>query len=88
MTDSIRMFSTLALKGAMSRLAEGYQSSFRARIDADFAPTLALLERVRAGEGVDLVILDSGRARRTGKRGPRRAVKLRTAGEVVRRDRR
>jgi molybdate transport system substrate-binding protein len=57
MTDSIRMFSTLALKGAMSRLAEGYQSSFRTRIDADFAPTLALLERVRAGEGVDLVIL-------------------------------
>jgi molybdate transport system substrate-binding protein len=28
-----------------------------ARIDADFAPTLALLERLRGGEGADIVIL-------------------------------
>ena len=28
-----------------------------ARIDADFAPTLALLDRLRGGEGADVVIL-------------------------------
>ena len=28
-----------------------------ARIDADFAPTLGLLDRLRSGEGADVVIL-------------------------------
>jgi molybdate transport system substrate-binding protein len=55
--DSVRVLSTLALKGAAGRLAGQYQAAGGARIDADFAPTLALLDRLRAGEPADVVIL-------------------------------
>ena len=34
-----------------------FEAAGGARIDADFAPTLALLERLRAGEPADVVIL-------------------------------
>jgi molybdate transport system substrate-binding protein len=57
MADSIRMLSTLALKGAVHRLADNYEASTATRIDADFAPTLALLDRLRGGENADVVIL-------------------------------
>jgi molybdate transport system substrate-binding protein len=53
----VRVLSTLALKGAVGSLAAGYQAGGGARIDADFAPTLALLDRLRAGETADVVIL-------------------------------
>ncbi|MBR0870989.1 substrate-binding domain-containing protein [Bradyrhizobium tropiciagri] len=55
--ESVRVLSTLALKGAVTRLAAAYQAASGVRIDADFAPTLALLKRLRGGEGADLVIL-------------------------------
>jgi molybdate transport system substrate-binding protein len=57
MSDAIRVLSTLALKGAVHSLAGQYQAAGGARIDADFAPTLALLDRLRAGEAADVVIL-------------------------------
>ena len=57
MSDTVRVLSTLALKGAVHGLAGQYQTAGGARIDADFAPTLALLERLRAGEAADVVIL-------------------------------
>jgi molybdate transport system substrate-binding protein len=57
MRDAIRVLSTLALKGAVHNLAGQYQVAGGADIDADFAPTLALLERLRAGEAADVVIL-------------------------------
>ena len=57
MDGSIRVLSTLALKGAVGRLAGQYQAEGGAWIDADFAPTLALLDRIRRGEGADIVIL-------------------------------
>ncbi|MGY3589845.1 molybdate transport system substrate-binding protein [Bradyrhizobium sp. USDA 4341] len=57
MDDSVRVLSTLALKGAVARLAAAYEAASGVRIDADFAPTLALLERLRGGEAADLVIL-------------------------------
>ena len=57
MSDAVRVLSTLALKGAVHGLASQYQAAGGARIDADFAPTLALLERLRAGEAADVVIL-------------------------------
>jgi molybdate transport system substrate-binding protein len=53
----VRVLSTLALKGAVHGLAGQYQAAGGARIHADFAPTLALLERLRAGEAADVVIL-------------------------------
>ena len=57
MDDTLRVLSTLALKGAVQGLAGHYQAAGGAPIDADFAPTLALLERLRAGEVADVVIL-------------------------------
>lgn len=57
MDSAVRVLSTLALKGAVARLAAAYQAASGVRIDADFAPTLALLKRLRGGEGADLVIL-------------------------------
>ena len=55
--DTVRVLSTLALKGAVSSLAGQYQAGGGAAIDADFAPTLALLARLRGGEAADVVIL-------------------------------
>ena len=58
MADNVvRLLSTLALKGAVGHLADRYQAATGTRIDADFAPTLALLDRLRSGEGADVVIL-------------------------------
>src|SRR5882672_1333990 len=56
MADAIRVLSTLALKGAVHRLAGHFEAAGGARIDADFAPTLALLDRLRGGEAADIVI--------------------------------
>ena len=57
MENSLRVFSTLALKGAISSLAEQYQVASGTRIEADFAPTVKLLERLKEGESADVVIL-------------------------------
>ena len=57
MENVVRLLSTLALRGAVHSLAGRYQAAGGARIDADFAPTLALLDRLRGGEGSDVVIL-------------------------------
>ena len=57
MAEMVRVLSTLALKGAVGNLAARFEAESGARIDADFAPTLALLERLRGGEGADVVIL-------------------------------
>ena len=57
MTNVVRVLSTLALKGAVSSLAGRFETKAGTRIDADFAPTLGLLERLRGGEHADVVIL-------------------------------
>jgi molybdate transport system substrate-binding protein len=57
MDEPVRVLSTLALKGAVSSLAGHYVAAGGTRIEADFAPTLALLDRLRAGETADVVIL-------------------------------
>lgn len=57
MGEVVRVLSTLALKGAVGRLAGRFEAAGGARIDADFAPTLGLLDRLRGGEGADVVIL-------------------------------
>jgi molybdate transport system substrate-binding protein len=55
--QTVRVLSTLALKGAVVRLAEQCQAAIGVRIDADFAPTVGLLPRLRGGERADIVIL-------------------------------
>ena len=57
MTNSVRMLSTLGLMGAMRSLSSAFEAASSIHVDADFAPTLALLKRLRAGEAADLVIL-------------------------------
>jgi molybdate transport system substrate-binding protein len=57
MTDAVRLVSTLALQGALARLAAQFEATTGIRIAADFAPTVALLPRLRGGEAADLVIL-------------------------------
>jgi molybdate transport system substrate-binding protein len=57
MENTVRLLSTLALKGAVVRLAGDYEAATGTRIDADFAPTVGLLERLRGGETADVVIL-------------------------------
>ena len=54
---TVRMLSTLALKAAVEQLAGRYEALSGTRIDADFAPTLGLLARLRGGETADLVVL-------------------------------
>src|ERR1700761_370020 len=57
MKNGVRVFSTLALKGAVLDLAGRFESETKLRIDAEFAPTLGLLERLRGGEVADVLIL-------------------------------
>ena len=63
MENSVRVLSTLALAGAVRALAEKYRVKSGARIDADFAPTVRVLERLKEGETADVLILtDEGLA--------------------------
>ena len=57
MENVVRVLSTLALMGAVRHLAGRFEKETGIRIDADFAPTIGLLERLRGGEGADVVIL-------------------------------
>lgn len=55
--ENVRMLSTLGLMGAMRSLSSACEAATGIHVDADFAPTLALLKRLRGGEAADLVIL-------------------------------
>jgi molybdate transport system substrate-binding protein len=57
METVVRVLSTLALKGAVESLAGQYQAATATRLDADFAPTVGLLKRLREGEKADVLIL-------------------------------
>ncbi len=53
----LRVLSTLALKGAIERLAGQYEATTGVKLDADFAPTVGLMKRLREGETADVLIL-------------------------------
>jgi len=57
MEDAVRVFSTYAFKGAVIQLTEPFCALTGLRIEADFAPTLGLLKRLRDGETADVLIL-------------------------------
>lgn len=57
METVVRLLSTLALKGAVESLAGQYQAATATRLEADFAPTVGLLKRLREGEKADVLIL-------------------------------
>jgi molybdate transport system substrate-binding protein len=54
---SLRVLSTLAVMGAMRELTTLYEAESGIPIAAEFAPTVALLERLRAKEAADIAIL-------------------------------
>jgi molybdate transport system substrate-binding protein len=57
MKTTIRLFSTLALMGAIRNLSDRFEAETGTRIDPVFAPTVGLLERLRNGEPADVLIL-------------------------------
>lgn len=57
MKTTIRLFSTLALMGAIRNLSDRFEAETGIHIDPVFAPTVGLLERLRNGEPVDVLIL-------------------------------
>ena len=57
MAAGIRVLSTLAVMGAMRDLSAAYQAQSGLTVDPDFAPTVALAERLRGGEQADIAIL-------------------------------
>jgi len=54
---SLRVLSTLAVMGAMRELGARYEAETGTTIQAEFAPTVALLDRLRGGETADIAIL-------------------------------
>ena len=54
---SLRVLSTLAVMGAMRDLTAQYERETGTPVEADFAPTVALLDRLRAHEAADIAIL-------------------------------
>lgn len=53
----LRVLSTLAVMGAMRDLTAQYERETGTSVAADFAPTVALLDRLRAHEAADIAIL-------------------------------
>jgi molybdate transport system substrate-binding protein len=54
---SLKIFSTLAIQGALPAILERYQRAAGTRVDVHFEPTNGLLARIVAGEAADIVIL-------------------------------
>jgi molybdate transport system substrate-binding protein len=57
MENTVRVLSTLALKGAVRSFAGEFEAGSGLRLHIDFAPTLGLLDRLRKGETADVLIL-------------------------------
>jgi molybdate transport system substrate-binding protein len=57
MRKSLRIFSTLAVQGAMPALAGRYEEMRGVTLAIDFAPTNGLMARIDAGEMADVAIL-------------------------------
>ena len=57
MQGPVRVLSTLAVKGAMQAIAPRFQAQAGVTLDVAFAPTNAILERIRSGEAADVAIV-------------------------------
>src|ERR1700744_106548 len=58
--SGLRILSTLAVMGAMPRIAEACEAATGLTLETEFAPTVGLLERLRAGAEADIAILTAG----------------------------
>ncbi|WP_213774626.1 substrate-binding domain-containing protein [Bradyrhizobium sp. dw_78] len=57
MENTVRLFSTLALMGAIRNLSDRFEAATGTRIDPVFAPTVGLIERLGKGEAADVLIM-------------------------------
>jgi molybdate transport system substrate-binding protein len=57
MTKPLRVLSTMAVMGALQQTVPLLQASAGLTIEAEFSPTVALLERLRSGASGDVVFL-------------------------------
>jgi molybdate transport system substrate-binding protein len=57
MPATLRLLSTLAVMGGMRELCAAWEAGGGMAVEADFSPTVALLERLRGGEVADVAIL-------------------------------
>jgi molybdate transport system substrate-binding protein len=57
MAGTLRIFSTLAVQGAMPVVSEGYDRLAGTKLAVEFAPTNGLMARIDAGERADVAIL-------------------------------
>ncbi|HEU4381647.1 MAG TPA: substrate-binding domain-containing protein [Hyphomicrobiaceae bacterium] len=69
MAASIRIFSTLAVQGAMPALAADYHKHTQTVLKIVFAPTNGLLARIEAGERADVAIMTREGALQLAERG-------------------
>lgn len=53
----MKILSTLAVKGAMPSIMEAWRQRSAVAVETDFAPTVALLDRLRGREKADIAIL-------------------------------
>lgn len=58
--SDLRILSTLAVMGAMPRIAKACQAATGMTLETEFSPTVALLERLRGGAEADIAILTAG----------------------------
>jgi molybdate transport system substrate-binding protein len=69
MAKPLRIFSTLAVQGAMPALAARYEEMTGVTLAIDFAPTNGLMARIEAGETADVAILTREGAEQLAARG-------------------
>jgi molybdate transport system substrate-binding protein len=55
--DMLRLLSTRAVQGALPALLPGFEQATGAQVAIDFAPTNALLARIKGGDRADVAIL-------------------------------
>lgn len=53
----IRILSTMAIMGAMKEIAPAFEAEHGVGMEAEYAPTVALLEKLRGGATADVVFL-------------------------------
>ena len=58
--ENLRLHSTNAMQGAMEAILPAFEKATGHRVQATFEPTNAILERLKKGEGSDVVFLIKG----------------------------
>ncbi len=68
-SKQLKVFSTLAVQGAMPAVSAGYERLAGTKLVIEFAPTNGLMARIDAGERADVAILTREGADQLAERG-------------------